>query len=206
MKILALDTAQWVTSVALWEDGKELAFQETIQERDQAARLPSLVHSVLEDQIIDLILVNRGPGSFTGIRVGLAFAKGLSLGLGVPLKGIDGFTAMHQSLTTPDPVLILLDAHRKDVFGQLFQSGIIHPPQSYTREDVQSLLQETPSLLIAQKGIDSFLTDFSFQETTPLWKNARALAHTFFKDSSFAKPALPLYIREADVTISTNFC
>src|SRR3990167_4661725 len=130
MKILALDTAQWVTSIALWEDGKELAFEEVVQERDQAALLPILVHNVLRDHSIDLILVNRGPGSFTGIRLGLAFARGLSLGLGIPVKGIDGFTALYQSLKTPDPVLILLDAHRQDVFGQLFQNGAAHPPQN----------------------------------------------------------------------------
>ena len=81
MKILAIDTASWNCSVALWEDGQELAFQEKKSERDQAALLPQLVKEVMGQHKVDQLIVNIGPGSFTGIRVGLAFAKGFAMGL-----------------------------------------------------------------------------------------------------------------------------
>lgn len=200
MKVLALDTTVWTSSVALWEDGVELDFQENLATRDQAVILPSLVKEVWADHSIDLLLVNRGPGSFTGIRVGLAFARGLSLGLTIPLKGIDGFQVAYQSLDTNQKVLVLIEAKRQDVFGQLFEDGTPLPPQSLTREQIQDLLNAPIPPVLTGSGVQPFLTDMEFEEITSPYKGAQAAAYTFFKNPSLAADPTPFYGREADLT------
>jgi len=202
MKVLAIDTAGWTCSVALWEDGHELAFQETPSEKDQAALLPQLVKEVMGTHIVDLVLVNIGPGSFTGIRVGLAFAKGFSLGLNLPLKGIDSFHAIYQSLESHDDVLVLIDSHRQDIFGQRFFQGVPQPPQTLEREDLEKILQTSSPPLIAGRGFHAFLQGIPFTELTSPWQGAQRLAYVYFINPSIASDSSPFYMREADVTYS----
>ncbi|MBI2707042.1 MAG: tRNA (adenosine(37)-N6)-threonylcarbamoyltransferase complex dimerization subunit type 1 TsaB [Proteobacteria bacterium] len=201
MKVLAIDTAGWSSSVALWEDGHELSFQENTQERSQAALLPLLVKDVLGEQKADLILVNLGPGSFTGIRIGLAFAKGFSMGCARPLKGINSFMATYSSLNTQENVLILREAHRQDVFGMLFQKGIPQPPQSLTRKDIEKILNSPSPPFLSGTGIHPFLDGLSFKEMSSPWRGAQALAYTFFKDQTIATDPAPFYVRDADVNL-----
>jgi tRNA threonylcarbamoyladenosine biosynthesis protein TsaB len=85
---------------------------------DRAMREARLAVSAL-----DLVTVTTGPGSFTGIRVGLAAAKGIALGLGVPLFGVTSFEA-GAAACEADPVkrflLVALDSRRADLYVQLF--------------------------------------------------------------------------------------
>lgn len=200
MKILAIDTAGWQCSVALWEDGQELAFQEKRSERDQAALLPQLVKEVVGQQKIDHLVVSIGPGSFTGIRVGLAFAKGLAMGWNLPLKGIDSFAATYLSLAPQRDVLILIESRRQDVFARRFQDGIPQIPQSLTRKDIETILSVENPPLLAGSGLHPLLEGLTFKEVCSPWRGARGLAYAFFKDPRSASDPLPFYVREADVT------
>lgn len=200
MKVLALDTTAWACSVALWEEGRELAFEEEKTERAQAAILPALVKKVIATHKIDLLLVNIGPGSFTGIRVGLAFAKGLSLGLNISLKGMDSFTAIYASLEPVKDVLVLIEAHRQDVFARRYYKGMPQNVESLTRKDIEEILLKSPDLLIAGCGSSSCLEGLSYQKVPSSWRGAQALAYAFFKDPSSTTDPLPFYAREADVT------
>ena len=206
MRILAIDTAAWNCSVALWEDGHELAFQEKVSERDQAALLPQLVKEVMSQHAVDQFIVNVGPGSFTGIRIGLAFAKGLSIGLGLPLKGIDSFTATYLSLESPSDVMILIEARRQDVFGKRFLKGIPQAPQTLTREDIEIILSGSNPPLLAGSGVHTFLEGISYNEAVSPWRGAQSVAHAFFRDPTLATEPLPFYMREADVTYSREPC
>lgn len=205
MKLLAIDTAGWESSVALWQNGHELAFEENTPSQNQASVLPRLVNTVLGNQRVDLLLVNRGPGSFTGIRVGLALAKGLALGWAVPLKGIDSFTATYQSLDVTEDVLVLLEAHRQDVFGRLFQEGRAEGPHSLTRQDIEKILNSPSPPLLAGSGVHPFCEGLSFKETQPPWRGAQRLAYAFFKNQTLATESSPFYGRDADVNFSVSF-
>jgi tRNA threonylcarbamoyladenosine biosynthesis protein TsaB len=206
MKILALDTVGWHCSVALWEDARELAFREIGSERDQAALLPQLVKDLMRDERIDQIIVNVGPGSFTGIRVGLAFAKGLAMGWGLPLKGIDAFTAAYLSLDAQEDVLILIEARRQDVFARRYLKGLAQEDQSLTREDIKKILISPHPPLLSGSGVYPFLEGVDFQECVPTWKGAQAIAHAFFRDPEVVLDPLPFYVREADVNFIGQPC
>lgn len=206
MKVLAIDTAGWKCSVAIWEDGHELVFQEKITERDQAAYLPQFVKDVMGEERIDHILINIGPGSFTGIRVGIAFAKGLSMGWRLPLKGIDSFTATYACIKPQEDVLVLIEARRSDVFARRFLKGIPQAPTSLTRHDVEKILISPRPPVLAGNGLYPFLEGFCFQEAICLYQGAQKLAHAFFKNPEFALPASPFYVREADVTYPSSPC
>jgi len=96
--VLAFDCAVSGLEVAVLRDGLPLA-RRGEEGRDQAARLMPTVGSAIDEAGIDrreisLVAVTTGPGSFTGIRVGLAAARGLALGLGVPVAGIPTTTVL----------------------------------------------------------------------------------------------------------------
>ncbi|MDI9638197.1 tRNA (adenosine(37)-N6)-threonylcarbamoyltransferase complex dimerization subunit type 1 TsaB [Geitlerinema splendidum] len=174
MKILAIDTTAWNCSVAFWKNRQELAFHEEISERDQAALLPQLVKNSLGNSLPDQIIVNLGPGSFTGIRVGLSFAKGFAMGLDIPLKGIDGFLINFLCLNNPKDVLVLIEAHRKDVFGRRFVNGSPQQPQSLEREDLEKILKTSSPPSLAGNGIHPFLDGLHFNEISSPWQGAQS--------------------------------
>ncbi len=72
---------------------------------------------------LDLVGVTIGPGSFTGVRVGLAFAKGLGLALGIPCVGVGALDALAATAGSDGKVAAAIDARRGQVYLQLFEQG-----------------------------------------------------------------------------------
>jgi tRNA threonylcarbamoyl adenosine modification protein YeaZ len=206
MKILAIDTTAWNCSVAFWKNGQELAFHEKISERDQAALLPQLVKNSLGSSLPDQVIVNLGPGSFTGIRIGLSFAKGFAMGLGIPLKGMDGFLTDFLCLNNQKDVLVLIEAHRKDVFGRRFIDGTPQRPQSLEREDLEKILKTSSPPSLAGNGIHPFLDGLDFNEISTPWQGAQKLAFAFFKNPILFVEPHAFYVREADVSPFKKSC
>ena len=129
MKILAADTTTSINTVALCDDAHVLA--ETIVDcpRAHTKRLVETVHWVLGQggaafDDLDALAVSVGPGSFTGLRVGVAAFKGFALGTGLPLVGVPTLDAMSR-LGPFDRVCPLLDAKMSEVFAAayVFEGG-----------------------------------------------------------------------------------
>jgi len=127
MNILAADACTSVLTIAVWSDGRVLA--ETIVDcgRTHTERLMETADWVLRESAlrltdVDALAAAAGPGSFTGLRVGLAAWKGLALGAGLPLVAVPTFDAMARLVPLEDGLLCpLLDARMKEVFGAAYR-------------------------------------------------------------------------------------
>lgn len=100
MRILAIDTATEACSVALWNDGTVNAHFELCP-REHTQRILPMVQDILTTSgtslsDIDALAYGRGPGSFTGVRIGIGIAQGLALGAALPMIGVSTLMTMAQ--------------------------------------------------------------------------------------------------------------
>ena len=128
MKILALETSAKAVSAAVTEDGKVLAsgYQDTGLTHSRT--LMPIVEHILKNtdltvQDCDVIAVAAGPGSFTGIRIGVSAAKGLAFAAEKPAVGVSTLAAMARNVAWLDGLVICaMDARRQQVYNALFQA------------------------------------------------------------------------------------
>jgi len=125
--LLAIDTADRTVGIALLVDGQVVAeYVETSAYR-HSVRLFSLIDEALRGAGLtrgDLgaVAVTTGPGSFTGLRVGLATAKGLAFALGLPIVGVSTLEALaRDAVPFPGLILPMLDARKRQVYGAAFE-------------------------------------------------------------------------------------
>lgn len=130
MIVLGIDTAQPACSAAVMRDGAVLASLSEPMMRGHQERLALQVAEVMAQagagfDALDRIAVTVGPGSFTGLRVGMAFAKGLGLALDRPCVGVGSLHALAASEGGAGLVAAAIDAKRGQVYLQVFADG--HP-------------------------------------------------------------------------------
>lgn len=113
--ILVIETATAACSVALIDGGAVIGERHEIVGRGHAERLLPLIEELLDGRRPDSILVDLGPGSFTGVRVGLAAAQGLRIGWGIPLHGYSSTTILAAQVSGREVGVAIAGGH-----GQLF--------------------------------------------------------------------------------------
>jgi tRNA threonylcarbamoyladenosine biosynthesis protein TsaB len=133
MIVLALDTALGACSAAVTLGECVLASFSEPMARGHQERLAPMIREVMEASglafvALDRIAVTLGPGSFTGLRVGLSFAKGLALALGIPCVGVGTLEALAASAPlagarAAGPSVAVIDAGRGAVYLQIFEDG-----------------------------------------------------------------------------------
>jgi tRNA threonylcarbamoyladenosine biosynthesis protein TsaB len=159
--LLALDSATSVSSAALCDhDGQVLGYLRGESAPDQADRLIELIDGVLRAAglgygAIDVIAVNRGPGSFTGIRAGVAAARGMALAMGRPVVAVNSLEVL-AAMLGPQPtgtIVAALDARRRQVYVQIFDRELValSEPRELAPEDVM-LAGLPPPLRLAGDG------------------------------------------------------
>lgn len=126
--ILSIETATAVCSISIHNQGKLLGFTELHQENVHGSQLVPSIKSLLESlglkiRDFDGIAVSRGPGSYTGLRIGVATAKGLAFSHDLPLIGIDTLEALARQvrdIVQPGELVIpMIDARRMEVYGMV---------------------------------------------------------------------------------------
>lgn len=128
MRFLGIDTSTWRASVGLVEAGRCLAERHEMGRGSHAAALFPMLDAVLADagmtiDALDGVAVAAGPGSFSGLRVGLSVAKGLALARSIAVVPVPTLAALSLAADAEGPVCSMLDARRGEVYWALFEVG-----------------------------------------------------------------------------------
>ena len=219
MLILALDTASHLCSAAVFDAGAGRLAGQCVEDigRGHAERMMAVIDAALQEAgagFADLgrIGVTVGPGSFTGIRVGVATARGLALALEIPAVPVTTLGAI-AAAADPEksagrPVMALLDARRGEVYAQLFspENGPLDEPQALTPAAAAEIAGSRGAALI---GSGAPLVAEHLTESLPILGTASAadiadvarLAAT----APEGRPPAPLYLRSPDAKVQAGF-
>lgn len=128
--ILNIETATKNCSVALAKDGKTIVSKEIAEEGySHAERLHVFIEEIIKEAGIDFqdlsaVAVSQGPGSYTGLRIGVSAAKGLCFALDIPLIALDTLQVLaSQAIVSDGLVIPMLDARRMEVYSAIFNSN-----------------------------------------------------------------------------------
>ena len=120
---LAIDTSTSRTLVAVIEDGSVLWSGHRDGATEHGPALPSLVQEGVKGFTIDEVVVGMGPGPFTGLRVGIAFAQSFALARGISVRGVCSLDAIAAQVNEKD-FIVTVDARRKEVYWARYKDGV----------------------------------------------------------------------------------
>jgi len=154
MKLLAIDSSGLVATVAVVEEGQMLAEYTVNYKKTHSQTLVPMLNEItqmieLDLSTIDAIAVAKGPGSFTGLRIGSATAKGLGLALGKPIIAVPTVDALSYNAWGSDMLVCpLMDARREQVYTGVyaFENGTHHIIKEQCAIAVEELCRELNAL------------------------------------------------------------
>lgn len=129
MVILNIETATKNCSVALSKNGKTIAWKEIAEQGySHAEKLHVFIEELIKEtalsfQDLNAVAVSKGPGSYTGLRIGVSAAKGLCYALNIPLISIDTLSILAHQIQIQDGLIVpMIDARRMEVYSAIFNS------------------------------------------------------------------------------------
>ena len=174
--ILLLETATSSCSVALSENGKIIAFKEANERNIHASHITLFIEELMiktgkKYSDLKAVAVSKGPGSYTGLRIGVSTAKGLCYALDIPLLGIDTLEAMATGLMAQNDILDsellipMIDARRMEVYTGIYRKDLkVIEQVSAKIVDADSFEQfKSKNLILFGDGADKFKELFSDQ-------------------------------------------
>lgn len=219
MRLLAFDTAAGGCSACVWEDGRVLAQAAETMAHGQAEALVPRLRAVMAEagtawESLDRIVVTVGPGSFTGLRVGLATARGLAVATGTPVVGITTLAVYAHALPAEQrgagTVLAWVDSRRDDVFAQAFAAATLAPlcdPTAVTPDHVAAWLDSLGApgpVVVAGDGLGEALPAMWSRPLPPGPPDVAVLAALGATAPLPAEPPSALYIRPPDAALPVN--
>ena len=222
--ILNIETSTAVCSVALSSEGQIVDHHENYDGLNHATLLSQFIDDMLntakrKEMPLDAIAVSIGPGSYTGLRIGLSQAKGLAFGLDLPLIGVNTLqlltvTAMFQEFFDDDTLYVpMIDARRMEVYTAVYNNSLeaIEEPQALilNEDSFASLLASHKLVLIgngAQKAKDVIKHQNArfMPDVKPVAVDMLALAEKAFRERHFIDVAYstPLYLKDFQATVA----
>ena len=214
MKVLGLDCAGFACSVAVLVDGAVLAERSETMERGQAEALLPMIGAALdtarlEARALERIAVTLGPGSFTGLRTGLAAARGLALAWDIPVTGVTSFEAAAAAVADSaarEPLLIALESKRAELYLQIFAEDGAGEPALVPRA-AWSVVAPAGAFRVAGDGGERFAEGLGRDGpilVRPRESLAVSAARLAGQRPASALPPEPLYLRAPDVSFPSR--
>lgn len=224
MKLLAVDTATESCAVAVTEHGALISELVSVRRQTHARHLLSMIDDALklancEVREMDGFAVTRGPGSFTGLRIGISTVKGLAMACGKPVVGVSSLGALAARMVhARHPVLAAIDARKKEVYCALFDSdggdAVARTPERVASPESAFGGIDRPHILIGsgvikyreiikrRAGDFAIIPSASFHVVRAA--TVAAMAHERFVSDGGEDPAalLPSYIRKSDAELN----
>lgn len=224
-KMLAIDTALAGVSLGLYNPARSQGYASVLETvRGQAEHIVPMIEALLEDadlpfSAVDGIVCTYGPGSFTGLRLGLSVAQSLGLALDIPVFGTDTLQALARSYEASDqyqaggPYAVLIETKRSDYYCQLFGQDV-HPltaPQALSLNGVRATLKVHQVSRVIGDAVVRFSSETQdHPDSPPLIPaqtgafdkvNMRCIAEHCSKNPAlYTHDVKPLYLRGADVS------
>ena len=164
--ILNIETASTVCSVCVAKEGRVIAYKEVSEGYDHARLLTTLTKEVVEEagisfRQLDAIAISEGPGSYTGLRIGTATAKGLCYALDIPLIGVSTLQSLavglHGKLPDAEAYGILMPSRKGEAYFASYDAQLkqIIAPQNLQLADLPNLLQSFTGVVGYNENIPS---------------------------------------------------
>ena len=217
MLILALDTSMEACSVCVFDMERDLIVAQRVSfmERGQAEALAPMVQETLAEAGISFsdlgrIAVTTGPGAFTGVRIGLAMARGLGLALTIPVVGLNSLAAIACNETSQGlPIVVAVDARQEEIYIATFSGdGRETSAPALMKLDHAAGLMPSPSCHLLGTGADDLLQSLGEHQHIRSAAGDLPIAANFVrlaaKTTPGDAPPEPLYLRAPDAKPQAN--
>jgi tRNA threonylcarbamoyl adenosine modification protein YeaZ len=192
--ILAFDTSTAACTAALFDgSGVCLARRDELIGRGHSERLVPMIAELMDGRSADRILVGVGPGSFTGIRVGISAAHGLSIGWGAQLSGMSSLALLAAGVQAGAVAVAVIGGHG-ELFVQQFEAG--EPTSELRSLTPAAAANETSAQLVVGSGARQLVEARGWGEARETWPSAADALKLPEDMRSFA--AKPVYARAPD--------
>jgi tRNA threonylcarbamoyl adenosine modification protein YeaZ len=200
--ILAIDTSTAACSAALFDDaGACIAQRDELIGRGHAERLVPMLDELLEGRKAHRILVGVGPGSFTGIRVGIAAAHGLAIGWGAELDGMSSLALLAGSADASGPVAAAIDGGHGELFVQQFDGRALQPTSELMNLVPMQAAAAISAELVVGPGARALVDARGRGEAVECWPSAASALR--LPPPLRALAPKPVYARAPDARVRT---
>lgn len=225
MKILAIDTSSSICSVSILEDNNVICEKHNNDEKTHSQKLMPLIDKLFKEanltlDDIDLLACSQGPGSFTGIRIGISTVKAFADVKNIPIIGVTSLESLAYNITNSGLIATLIDAKNDNVYFALYELKdnkyitIIEPASATVSNVVQYLKKYTTNITFVGDGsevhkdlLSRELSNLNFASTEQNFQTSISIGKSAFDKyiSTGYKPTYslsPIYLKKSQAELN----